>query len=311
MSSPITCLLGPQRFDPDVAAVLSEQRLTGRVAVVTAGWQEREPEDQELRDHLALPVVNLELYRRAEEVFRYDEELFRLHRERQQRLRQLQKFYRIRLGYLLDCARRLFGNRADPAILEPEKEDALESVRRLDRHHLTRVREVHQEFEDRYRPRDRPAVARHREQLETILGESDLVMIAGGHAAVLLNRMRLFGLDTLVRNLPLLAWSAGAMVLSGQVVLFHDSPPQGGGNAEILDTGLGRCPGIVPLPRASARLRLNDPVRVSILARRFGVQACIALDPGSRIVLREGRWFPGQGTRRLHHDGTVRQAVPA
>ena len=311
MTPPITCLLGPQRFDPYVAAVLSDERLSGRVAVVTAGWQEREPEDQELRDHLSLPVVNLELYRRAEEVFRTDEELFRLHRERQEQLRRLQKFYRIRLDYILECARDLFSREADPAILDPEKEDALESVRRLDNHHLGRVREVHREFEDSYTPSLRPAVARHREQLEAILGESDLVMIAGGHAAVLLNRLRLFGLDTLIRDLPVLAWSAGAMVLADQVVLFHDSPPQGAGNAEILDAGLGRFHGIVPLPRASTRLRLNDPVRVSILAGRFRDQTCVALDPASRLVLSGGRMLPGQGTRQLHRDGTVRQMETA
>ena len=132
-------------------------------------------------------------------------------------------------------------------------------------------------------------------------------MIAGGHAAVLLNRLRLFGLDAMVRDLPVLAWSAGAMVLSEQVVLFHDSPPQGAGNAEILDAGLGRCRGIVPLPRASDRLRLDDPVRVSILARRFTDQACVALDPGSRLIISEGRVQAGPGTRCLHHDGAVRQ----
>jgi len=278
--------------------------------MVTAGWQEREPEDQELRDHLALPAVNLELYRRAEEVFKADDELFRLHRARQEQLRRLQKFYRIRLEYILECTRDLFGREAEPDLLEPEKEDALESVRRLDHHHLTRVREVHREFEERHRPRSRPAVARHREQLKGILDESDLVMIAGGHAAVLLNRLRLFGLDALVRNLPVVAWSAGAMVLAEQIVLFHDSPPQGAGNAEILDAGLGRCERIVPLPRASTRLRLNDPVRVSILARRFRDQACIALDPGSRIIVSGDRRLPGQGTRQLHYDGTVRQVEP-
>ena len=111
----------------------------------------------------------------------------------------------------------------------------------------------------------------------------------------------------MVRHLPVLAWSAGAMVLSEQVVLFHDSPPQGAGNAEILDAGLARCRGIVPLPRASTRLRLNDPVRVAILAGRFRDQACIALDPGSRVTFSDGRRLAGQGTRRLHPDGTVRQ----
>jgi RNA polymerase sigma-70 factor (ECF subfamily) len=41
----------------------------GDVAAVTAGWEEREEEDGELRDHLERNVLNLEIYRRAEDVF--------------------------------------------------------------------------------------------------------------------------------------------------------------------------------------------------------------------------------------------------
>lgn len=307
MASPITCLLGPQRFDPDVAAVLAENGLGGRAAVVTAGWQEREPEDQELRDHLPFPLVNLGLYRRAEEVMEADPELSGLLRARQEQLRRLQKYYRLRLRYILGCARDLFGREGDPALLDPEKEDAIEAVRNLDQHHLVRVRQVHQEFERRHQPLRRQAIVEQGKRIQAILADTDVVLIAGGHAAVLLNRLRLFGFHHLVRNLPVVAWSAGAMVLAEQVVLFHDSPPQGAGNAEILDAGLGRCPGLVPLPRGSERLRLEDPVRVGILARRFRDQACITLDPGSRLTLSQGRRLPGPGTRQLHHDGGVRQ----
>ncbi len=45
------------------------------------------------------------------------------------------------------------------------------------------------------------------------------------------------------------------MVVCETVVLFHDSPPQGAGNAEVLDAGLGLARGVIALPHARRRLR--------------------------------------------------------
>ncbi len=308
MADAMICLLGPQRFDPNVAPVLDELGAKGPVAVVTAGWQEREDEDLELQDHLARPIVNLRLYRRADEVYREDPGLFDLLRARQNRLRALQEIYRLRLNPLMEVARKLRSRKGDPGLLDPEREDAVESVRRLDRHHLARLTQAHREFENRYRPSARPAVARQREQLAGLLREAGVLAIAGGHVAVLLNRLRLFDLFGLRDDLPVVAWSAGAMALSERVVLFHDSPPQGAGNAELLDAGLARFRGAVVLPHAGRRLRLDDPARVSILARRFRPDRCVALDPGSGYCPgkgRAGRFL--EGTLQLYEDGSVRQ----
>ena len=55
MSSPAVVLLGPQRIDPvvrgataapDVGVVLAELGVRRRVALITAGWQEREADDE-------------------------------------------------------------------------------------------------------------------------------------------------------------------------------------------------------------------------------------------------------------------------
>ena len=61
-------LLGPQRR-PTVDVVarslgLGREGLDGPVATVTAGWQEREPDDGELTALLGGRAVNLSLYRR-------------------------------------------------------------------------------------------------------------------------------------------------------------------------------------------------------------------------------------------------------
>ena len=59
------------------------------------------------------------------------------------------------------------------------------------------------------------------------------------------------------------------MALGQRVVLFHDSPPQGFGNAEVWGPGLGLYTGVLVFPHAQRRLALEDAGRVAILARRF------------------------------------------
>ena len=123
---------------------------------------------------------------------------------------------------------------------------------------------------DRWHLSERDVVARQRHELQKLLKNSLALCIAGGHVSILLNRLWLFDVAGLLpKTMPVVAWSAGAMALAERVVLFHDSPPQGRGYAEVLCAGVGLCPGVVPLPHAKKRLQLNDQVRVQLLARRF------------------------------------------
>ena len=56
-------LLGPQRFRPTLRRATESLGVEGPVAVVTAGWQERESEDTEMARHLEREVLDLHLYR--------------------------------------------------------------------------------------------------------------------------------------------------------------------------------------------------------------------------------------------------------
>ncbi len=291
-------LLGPQRLHPNLVDEVDRLGIEGPIAAITAGWQEREAEDDELRTHLHRPVVNLRLHRRSEQLFADDPELFAAHRARQDRLRAMQRLYRYRLDFALEPARELLRREGDPGILEPECEAAIDAVRRLDAEHLGRLDEVHRAFEKEHAPARRKAVRRHRRELaETLEGVAALA-VAGGHVAVLLNRMRLFGVAELAAELPIFAWSAGAMALAERVVLFHDSPPQGAGNAEVLDLGLGLAHGLVPLPHARRRLRLDDPCRVALFARRFAPALAVPLEEAVALAWADGRWQPLAGDVR-------------
>ena len=302
---PPVVLLGPQRFTRTLAEAVRDAGVEGRIAVVSAGWQEREREDDELRDHLQGRTVNLLLYARGEEAFAADPELFSAHRDRQDLLRRLQELYRQRLAFAKDAARALFAREGDRALLEPERRHALEALRDLDDHHLRRVRQIRREFDERWQPLARPAVARQVEEIGHVLTDCEAVGIAGGHVAVLLNRLRLFGLDRTLRTLPVFAWSGGARVAADRLVLFHDSPPQGAGNAEVLEEGLGLCQGVVPLPHARRRLHLADPLRVALVARRFAPAAVLALEDGGRVTWEGFALRDAHGVRQLTAEGAL------
>ncbi len=296
-------LLGPQRFQPTVVEALDALGAEGTVALVTAGWQEREEEVEELQQHLGRPTLNLQLYARAEAALSEDRPLADALRRRQDRLQQMQELYRLRLGHALDAARELMRLGQPAELLVAERRSAIRVLRGLDTGHLHRVAAVEREFDETWRPTERAAVARRREELGELLGRCGALAIAGGHVAVLLNRLRLFDLVPLLGRMPIVAWSAGAMALAPRVLLFHDSPPQGPGNAEVLDAGLGLVKRLLPLPHARRRLRLDDPSRVALLARRAAPLACVALDPGARVDLVDGRCVGAPGTLRLHARG--------
>ena len=311
-------LLGPQRLRPTLVQAVRGSGVEGDVAVVTAGWQEREEEVDELREHLGGHVVNLQLYARAEAVFEADADLARALRLRQDRLRRMQEVYRLRLSYAQDAARALLTRRGDPELLVPEREAAVAAIRELDRAHLERVGAVHREVDEQWRPFERPELARHREELGRLLDGCAAFAIAGGHVAVLLNRLRLFGVAELAGDKPVFAWSGGAMVAGEQVVLFHDDPPQGPGHAEVLESGLGLYRGLLPLPHARRRLRLDEPLLVALLAKRFPDHRCVALDDGAILREQDGRWLPwhpedgaADGCRLLLPDGTVTELEAA
>ncbi len=310
-AGPPVVFLGPQRFDPTLAATVKSLGITGELATVTAGWQEREDDDAELRDHLDARGINLLLHRRGDEVFARDRELGAAHHLKQEALQELQGLYRVRLSHAREAARRMFTAEADSTVKSPEQEDAIAGLRALDDHHTARVREIQARFDEQWRPHQRVSVARHRDELARLLEPCAGLTIAGGHVAVLLNRLQLFGVAELIAGKPVIAWSAGAMALTERIVLFHDSPPQGAGAPEILAPGLGLIPGVVALPHARTRLKLEHETHVGLFARRFAPAASVVLDKASRLDWNGRSLRPGPATSMLTGEGTVVEMAPA
>ena len=298
-------LLGPQGRKETLAQQLDLLGIDGPVAVVTAGWQEREEETLALQTHLAGRAENLRLHGRADEVFAHDGELAAAHQKRQQTLRQLRRLYDLRLLHALASLSAL-GNRTEEAKLVDEARDAaLETVRLIDADHLDRIDRVHREWGERARLERNEVVARHRQEIGEILARCAVLAIAGGHVAVLLNRLRLFDVMALAADHPLVAWSAGAMTLTERVVVYHDTPPQGFGNPEVFERGFGLVRGLVALPHARRRLLLDDRERVARFARRFAPAACVAMDEEAALQFEPRGLVASNAVRVLQPDGAL------
>ncbi len=302
-------LLGPQRHVRTVSDTCRDLGVEGSIATITAGWEERELEDEELDLHLGGCCTNLQLWERCEKVFERDPKLFRGLRARHDKTRAMQRLYRLRLDHATAAARELYRIEGEDDLVRPELDAAIEAVRTIDAEHQSRVRDVLEQFERDFEPKTRPAIVRERREIEGVVDGAAAIALAGGHVAVLMNRLRLFDFPALIGVRPIIAWSAGAMALGERIVLFHDNPPQGRGNAEVLEAGLDLYHGLIPFPHARHRLRLDDAERVALLARRFAPAACVPMDDGDRVEWDGGTWRFARGARTLEREGIVHEVT--
>ena len=277
-------LLGPQGSTPDVGAVLAELGITGPVALVRAGYQERESDDEAMVATFGVPAVNLTLHARGNDVFKNAAEFSSAYQARQQRLRHMQGFYRTRLDSTEDAAKKVSLRYVEPELLAQEEKVSVDQFRYMDHDHIERCQAVRAAF-DKAWPADKvDLIAQHRHEVRALMAQTDALVIAGGHVASLLNRLQLFDVLGAVSDKPIIAWSAGAMVLTDRIVLFHDYPPYGSDIAQVLDAGFGLVPGYVVLPDARRRINLEARNGIQRFARRMAPATCVAMDHGARMM---------------------------
>jgi hypothetical protein len=321
-------LLGPQRR-PTVDGVVRSLGRDGPVATITAGWQEREPDDGELSRLLDGRDTALELYQRWLDVQDRDPVYAAGERALQGILADLQETYLLRLDYALQAVYAV-RRRADSRLGAQALAEAVAAVRELDLAHLRQVNSVRGEFFERLPPHDRPVIAEHRAAVARLISEAAAVVVAGGHVNVLADVLHLFNVGAALNaaarepaagptaerpaaerpaagrpaaERPVIAWSAGAMALTDRIVLFHDRAPQGPGHPEVYGAGLSVLRDVVLLPHARTRLLLDDAPRMAVFARRFAPARCVLLDDGTRIDTDAGACPPG--TRVLAPGGRV------
>ncbi|MEO5982281.1 MAG: Type 1 glutamine amidotransferase-like domain-containing protein [Pedococcus sp.] len=307
-----TILLGPQRFMTTAGTALRSLGVDGRVATVNAGWEEREDAVDELDTVLEGRAHHLRLYHRTLDVIAKDEVFataaldFRDHHD------ALLSLYRLRLHHTMDGVYAVVRRTRDGELRTGGShaaygavDDAVEAVRHVDAWYAAQLKNLYAEL-DAAAPLDSSGViAWHRGEIEAVLADSAALVVTGGHVGTLLRALRLFAIRV-PETLPVIAWSAGAMALTERVVLFHDLGPEGATEAEVFDRGLGRVKGVVALPHARRRLRLEDKDRCAVMARRFTDQHCVLLDDGTALELTPEGGLP-RGARILGIDGAVHE----
>lgn len=306
----VTVLLGPVGEGFAVAAELAALGVDGPIALVTAGWEEGERNDAHLDRTLGGGTRNLGLFGRRLDILDSDPEYAEEMRRVRTLLTHLREVYLVQLRHALrgveavrqhDAgARRLAGVLLD---------EAIETVRALDERHASRLEAVLGEFYIAYPPHQRPAIAGHRDAVASMVADCAAVVIAGGHVGVLTDCLHVCNLGATLGDRPVVAWSSGAMAIAERVMVIDRDP--GGRPDEMLGAGIGVVRGVVPLPAAASRLRIDDRNHLAVLARRLAPRACVLLDEGDRIPFDQHGVANLSTARVVAPDGMVRSAAEA
>jgi hypothetical protein len=291
-------LLGPQGPTPDVGAAIKDLGIKGPVALVRAGYQERESDDEALVAEIGVPVVNLTLHARGNELFKKATEFATAYGARQQRLRHMQGFYHTRLEGTEEAAKKISLRYVEPELLAQEEKVSVDQYRYMDHDHIERCQAVRAAFDKAWPGSKVELIAKHRKEVKDLMAPCEALVITGGHVASLLNRLQIFDvLPAFGPDRPIVAWSAGAMVLTERIVLFHDYPPYGSDIAQVLDAGMGLVPGYVVLPDARRRINLEAKAGIQRFARRMAPATCVAMDHGARMIF--------DGAELIHANATL------
>ncbi len=287
-------LLGPQRPRPNAPAAIREVAPgEGSIVVLRAGWRHDESDDEPVRRILGPDAAVLPLYTWFDVVDREVPDFRKAYRERQDALIQIKRLHRRRLHPALEAVHSLRAQE-DNVHARDAWLHAVDDLRRIDAQLLDANDAVHrQTATDPWE--NHPTVAHLRERAAGILRCAKAIAIAGGHVAVLRNRLAFFGIDRVLRErlaagVPVIAWSSGAMILTERIVLFYDDPPDGPAWPELLDRGFGLVKDVVVLPHARQRLDLADVTRVGLLATRLAPTPCLGLDNGAWLEHTEEGW---------------------
>lgn len=300
-------ILGPERPDGVLPAVLQRHGVRGPVALVSAGWRHDEPRDEPLRAALNVSVHNLGLYAAFRELERDAPDLVAAWTRKQDELRKVKVLYRMRIVHAARAAQELWAERRDPDCAWFQL--AVRSLREADELFLREARRLHAEFDTQVAPARHRLVRATAARMDDTLAGCEAILIAGGHVGVLRNRMSFFGMEAWLRRRRVYAWSGGAMVMAARVLLYHDHTAYGPGIAEFLDDGFGLLTDTVLLPHARERLNLEAPGTVAILARRVAPATAVGLENGA--VFENGRFSGSPGSAfTLGFDGEVRAAGP-
>lgn len=298
-------ILGPERPEGMLPGVLQKHGITGPLALISAGWRYDEARDEPLRAALPNQIRNLRLYDRFRTLEHEAPELIAKYTAKQDAIRRVKQRYRMRIQTGLASASALFAEHRDIGcrwFLQ-----AIRHLQETDELFLAEAKALHDHFEAEVRPGEHPLVRREREAVRAELAGCEGLLVAGGHVGVLRNRCFFFDIGPVLNQRPLYAWSAGAMLMTERVLLYHDRTAYGPGTAEFLDHGFGLLRNTVFLPHARERLDLDNPLNLTVLAHRLMPRRVIGLENGAVYDSGSYTGVPGAAFA-LHLDGSIHAA---
>ena len=313
MSAPVY-ILGPQSSTANLPQAIQRFAPDGSLALISAGWRHGESEYDALTRDLKRPINLLPLYSWFDELGTIEPELSLRSKTRQQYIKTYKTAYRLQLHSALGLWTRM-QELADqhPVVHQEDVRDALGFVRKIDERAIERLNQIRADFADLETPWKHPSVQPMYAQIKETLEQSAALLIAGGHVALLRNRMYFFGLHQLIQSFleagkPVFAWSAGAMAITNRIILYYDDPPFGKGVPEVLDNGIGNIPHLILLPHAKTRLRIKNRHRIQQFAQRFAPDICITLENGALLSWKDN-FMRNIGVKdssmRICQDGTL------
>ncbi|NLJ55313.1 MAG: type 1 glutamine amidotransferase-like domain-containing protein [Intrasporangiaceae bacterium] len=298
-----TVLLGPQRFRQTAGTVADALAPDGPVATVTAGWRDREKDDAELHEVMGGRARNLHLFTRLGHVVRHDPTFAAAASVYNRSIDEANKLYKVRLSHAMDAVYTILRRTARQDLIDSALRAGVQSVQDIDAWYVWLTAELEDELRSVGQVDSSDVIAGHRGEVAEILDSSALLAIAGGHVSFLMRCLRLFEAFP-SPDLPVVGWSAGAMVLTDHIVLYHDKGPAGVQPAEVWDRGLGRVPRVIAMPHARRRLALDDVHRNLVLAHRFAPARVLLLDDGMQVRIGDDGSLPAEA-RVVTAEGTI------
>jgi len=288
-------ILGPQGPQENLVSLINQLINAGTlsknpspIAVVSTGWRHDEDSIDALVEALPINLSLLPLYGWFDLLGNKEPDLSQMHADRQKKIKQHKEFYREQLHFHMNLWKKYNIRRQANAAFKTEEDTAFKNLKRCDDEMLASLENIRTSYPKLQQAWLHPSAKQYHEKIKEELNRAQALLITGGHAAVLRNRFIFFGMHRLLKDFllsgkPIIAWSAGAMVLTDKIVLYYDNPPQGEGHAEILDYGIGLLPRMIFFPHAHERLNLDSSSRIKQLAKRFDPYLCIGLENGAKL----------------------------
>ena len=192
-------ILGPQRPSPNLPNIIERHLPDGPLAVITAGWRIDEIDISALERDLNRPLYLLPLYGWFDRLGAKEPELASLHSERQIKIKSYKKVYNLQLRAAFDLWTKIAElAEENPELYSMDEKDALAAVRITDRRAIERQDLIRKEFDQLNTPWTHTVTMPYHDKIKNTLKKCRGLIIAGGHVAVLRNRLFFFGRDKLL-----------------------------------------------------------------------------------------------------------------